>query len=73
MLDRLTQLKNTRIRYSVKINLGVIPVWDVPIEYAIMQTHMQGGQGRELPAGTLEIISQYTPLMATDEPDEDEE
>lgn len=56
-------LRNTVLRYSVPVTLGISPVWQVTLEYAIMQTNMQGGAGREMPAGILEIISQYNPVM----------
>jgi hypothetical protein len=73
LLDRLSQLKNTRIRYSVMVNLGLTPVYDIDLESAIMADRFAGNQGHPMPAGTLEIVSQYTPLLGTDEPDEDEE
>lgn len=65
--DRIRQLIGTRIRVSVPTDMGIRPIWDVPLDYAIMQTNMQGGQGRELPACLMEIISQYTPLLIPDE------
>lgn len=71
--DRLGQLRATRIRYSVMVNLGLTPVYDIDLESAIMADRFAGNQGHKMPEGTLEIISQYTPLLGTDEPDEDDE
>jgi hypothetical protein len=71
LTDRLSQLRHTRIRYSIRTDLGIAPIWDVELEYAIMLTNMHGGNGRALPSGQLEIISQYTPLMVTEPGDED--
>jgi hypothetical protein len=72
LLDRLNQLRATRIRYSIKVNLGLSPVWDSDIESAILAMRFTGGQGAEMPAGTLEVVSQYTPLLGADDTEDED-
>jgi hypothetical protein len=62
--DRLNQLRHTRIRVSVPTSLGIKPIYDVQLEYAIMQTNMHyGGQpGYQVQGMGIEVISQYSPL-----------
>jgi hypothetical protein len=69
--DRLSQLRATRIRINVPTELGVRPIYDVELEYAIMLTNMlHGGQpGYQVEGMHVEVISQYSPLMEANEGD----
>lgn len=71
--DRLSQLRATRIRVSVPTELGVKPLYDVELEYAIMLTNMMhgSGPGYKVEGMHVEVISQYSPLMIPEEEDEE--
>jgi hypothetical protein len=62
--DRLNQLRHTRIRVSIPTTLGIKPIYDVPLEYAIMKTNMNNGTqpGYQVEGMGIEVISQYSPL-----------
>jgi hypothetical protein len=64
-----SELKATRIRVSVATDLGVKPVFDVEMEYAIMLNNVAGGEGRKFGEWILEIISQYRPVFEADDSD----
>jgi hypothetical protein len=70
---RLAQMRNTIIRVSVPTPLGVRPVYDVELEYAIMLTNMMKGAepGYKVEGMHVEVISEYTPLYIPDRGDED--
>jgi hypothetical protein len=73
ILDRLNQLKATRIRVSVPTELGIRPVWDVDVESAIMLTNMtRGDQGPKVEGMHVEVISQYSPLLEERQEDADD-
>ena len=68
---RLAQLRETQIVISVPTELGVRPLYQVNLEYAIMLTNMMHGAepGYKVEGMTVEVKSQYTPLTIPDEED----
>lgn len=71
---RLAQLRASHIRISVPTELGVRPLYDVEIEYAIMLTKMMNGAqpGYKVQGMTVEVISEYNPVMIPDDEEMEE-
>lgn len=73
----IQELKSTRIRISVPTELGVKPVYDVPIEYAIIQSLFSGsggltsmGPGEWINGPVIvEVASQWRPKIERDDSD----
>lgn len=61
-ISSLQKLKHTRIRVSVPTQLGIRPVWDVDLTFAILCTIMEGGQGKRIGDVIIEVISEYDAL-----------
>jgi len=68
---RLAQLRGTMITVSMPTELGIKPLYHVNIEYAIMLTNMMNGSdpGYKVEGMSVEVKSEYTPLMIPDEED----
>jgi len=66
---RHEQLKRTRFRISIPTQMGIRPLWDVDMEYAILLTNMMGGQGKNIEGLNVEVITDYTPELTWDEGD----
>jgi hypothetical protein len=58
-LHQLMSLEATRIRYSVPTELGYRPVYDAPLINTLLMSKFTGGQGIEMPAGFLELVTKY--------------
>jgi hypothetical protein len=70
-IHQLHALEATRIRYSVPTDLGVRPIYDMPLIFGILQSKLMPNKGYDMPAGTLEIVSAYiSPVLIYEEPDD---
>jgi hypothetical protein len=70
----VSELKDSRIRISVPTELGVRPVYDCPLEFAILQNIFAGGNGLTTTGPgewihgpvIIELVSQWRPRIEGD-------
>jgi hypothetical protein len=61
-----SQLRNSTIRFSIQTGMGIKPIYQATLEYAILATILAGGNGLhpDLDGPMVEVISEWRPEIS---------